>query len=169
MSNQYQNGKIYKIVDVGYNKCYFGSTCEELSQRMARHRHRYQSYLNNAGFCASVLTLFDEYGVESCKIELVENYPCSKKEELLQREGYYIQNNKCLNKRVAGRTQKEYQEQNAERMKETKQEWYGNNKEQILEKQSQRYICCCGAIIRTSGKAEHERTNKHRKFINQNI
>ena len=43
--NKYQNGKIYKIVDVGYNKCYIGSTCEALSQRMARHRSNYKRYL----------------------------------------------------------------------------------------------------------------------------
>ena len=32
MENKYQNSKIYKIVDVGYNKCYIGSTVEELSK-----------------------------------------------------------------------------------------------------------------------------------------
>ena len=37
-TNRYQNGKIYKITDVGYNNCYIGSTTESLSQRMARHR-----------------------------------------------------------------------------------------------------------------------------------
>ena len=42
--NKYQNGKIYKIVDVGYSKCYIGSTCEELSQRMARHRAIYKQF-----------------------------------------------------------------------------------------------------------------------------
>ena len=40
--------------------------------------------------------LFDKYGIENCKIELVENYPCSSKEELLKREGEYIQNNTCI-------------------------------------------------------------------------
>ena len=35
--SKYQNGKIFKIVDVGYSRCYIGSPCEELSQRMARH------------------------------------------------------------------------------------------------------------------------------------
>ena len=41
--NKYQNGKIYKIVDVGYNKCYIGSTTETVSQRMARHRNCYKA------------------------------------------------------------------------------------------------------------------------------
>ena len=37
-NNRYQNGKIYKFVDNGYNKCYIGSTIEALSVRMAKHR-----------------------------------------------------------------------------------------------------------------------------------
>ena len=41
--NKYHNGKIYKVVDVGYNKCYIGSTTESLSQRMARHRSAYKN------------------------------------------------------------------------------------------------------------------------------
>ena len=40
--NRYENGKIYKITDVGYNKCYIGSTCESLSKRMERHRKQYK-------------------------------------------------------------------------------------------------------------------------------
>ena len=36
--NKYHNGKIYQIVDIAYTKCYIGSTTEELSMRMARHR-----------------------------------------------------------------------------------------------------------------------------------
>ena len=42
--------------------------------------------------------------MENCKIELVENYACNSKEELNAREGFYIQNNECVNKLVAGRT-----------------------------------------------------------------
>ena len=26
----YQNGQIYKVVDVGFNECYIGSTCEDM-------------------------------------------------------------------------------------------------------------------------------------------
>ena len=43
--NKYQNGKIYKIVDIAYNKCYIGSTCEELSMIMARHRAKFKQFL----------------------------------------------------------------------------------------------------------------------------
>ena len=46
--NKYQNGKIYKIIDIGYNKCYIGSTCEELSMRMARHRSNFKRFLKGS-------------------------------------------------------------------------------------------------------------------------
>ena len=38
--NRYEKGKNYQIVDVGFNKCYIGSTCESLSKRMERHRSK---------------------------------------------------------------------------------------------------------------------------------
>ena len=41
VNNIYKKGKIYKIVDVGYNEQYFGSTVVELSRRMSRHRAKY--------------------------------------------------------------------------------------------------------------------------------
>jgi hypothetical protein len=41
------------------------------------------------------------------KSELVEDFPCDNKEQLRQREGWYIQNNPCVNKRVAGRSVQE--------------------------------------------------------------
>ena len=61
--SKYQNGKIYKIVDVEYNKCYIGSTCEELSQRMARHRAIYKR--KRASYVSS-FDLFDEFGLDNC-------------------------------------------------------------------------------------------------------
>ena len=42
MDSKYKNGKIYQVVDIGYNKCYIGSAVEELSQRMTRHRSDYR-------------------------------------------------------------------------------------------------------------------------------
>ena len=107
--NKYQNGKIYKIVDIGYNKCYIGSTTESLSQRMARHRDGYNACkrgVKNASKTRSIV-LFDEYGIENCKIELLENYPCDSKEDLRSREGYYQEKHNCVNKQLASRTPKE--------------------------------------------------------------
>ena len=63
-------GKIYKIVDNGYNDMYIGSTTKSLSQRMAQHRYNYKSQQNNI----TVYKIFDKYGVENCKIELIEEF-----------------------------------------------------------------------------------------------
>ena len=137
MDNKYHNAKIYKIVDVGYNKCYIGSTCEELSQRMARHRINFKRFLNGKVRHTRSFDLFNEYGIENCKIELIENYSCISKAELLRKEGEHIKNNDCVNKTIPGRTQKEYREDNIDRIKERDKAWwkiyYQEHKEEIKE------------------------------------
>ena len=85
--NRYSKGKIYKIVDVGYNKCYVGSTCESLSKRMERHRNSYNQYLQGKYNKARSFELFDEFGVENCKILLLQDYPCENKEQLRAERG----------------------------------------------------------------------------------
>ena len=65
-NNKYQNGKIYKIVDIGYNKCYIGSTIESLSQRLARHNSKYKQYLKGRIYLTTSFLLFEEYGFNNC-------------------------------------------------------------------------------------------------------
>ena len=94
--NRYEKGQIYKIVDVGYNKCYIGPTCESLSKRTERHRSQYSPYLEGKRqYLTSSFFLFDEFG----KIEWIEDYPCSSKKELEKREGEHQQKNDCVNKK----------------------------------------------------------------------
>ena len=132
--NRYEKGKIYKVVDLDFNKCYIGSTTEPLSKRMERHRRLYQRYKETGKVDTRCCSLFDEYGVENCKILLLEDYPCKTKEELLRREGEYIKNNECLNRCVAGRTAKEYKQEYKEYFKEKRHEHYENNKEAHLKR-----------------------------------
>ena len=106
INNICHNSKIYQITDIAYNKCYIGSTTEELSQRMARHRTNYKSFLNGNKKFMSSFDLFSEYGVENCKIELVEYFKCDSLGELRKREGEHIKKTECVNKYVAGRTNK---------------------------------------------------------------
>ena len=132
--NRYESGRIYKIVDNAYTKCYVGSTCETLTKRFQRHRENYKAYLDGKrNKNASSVILFDEFGVENCKIELIENYPCNNKEELHRREGHYIQSVDCVNKIVAGRTAKEYREDNKDKIHEYNQEYFKNNRDKIIQ------------------------------------
>ena len=126
--NKYQNAKIYKIVDIGYNKCYIGSTCEEPSMRMARHRAHFKHFLNNTKGHIRSFDIFNEYGVENCKIELIEYFKCDTLQELRRKEGEHIKNNECVNKHVAGRTVKEYHEDNKNKILEQAKEYREQNK-----------------------------------------
>ena len=132
--NKYHNGKIYKITDIGYNKCYIGSTCDSLSQRMARHRCKYKKYLNDKADCTRSFLLFDEYGVVNCKIELIEEYRCENKSELLRREGHHIQNTDCINKQIAGRPRDKWVEDNKGHLQDYKHKWYMEHMEEAKER-----------------------------------
>ena len=109
-NNKYASGKIYKVVDNAYTMCYYGSTTQQLSKRMTKHRTHYKLF--GGGRCngMSVFYIFDAHGVENCKIELVEECSCESKEQLNKREGFYIQNKACVNKHIAGRTMVEWRE-----------------------------------------------------------
>ena len=138
-NNKYENGKIYKIIDLAYTEQYFGSTIQPLCARMALHRSEYKKKLNDGISRCSSFILFDKYTPHGCKIELVEEFPCSSKSELLKREGYYIQSNNCVNKQVAGRTHNEYMEMNKERIANQRKQFREMNAERLKEQQK-KYI-----------------------------
>lgn len=178
MESKYQKGKIYKIVDIGYKKCYIGSTCESLSQRLARHVGKYKVYKKGNITNTRSFDLFDEFGIDNCKIELIENYPCNSKEELKQREGHYIKNNDCVNKCVPCRTSAEYyqdeheyclfrnriyKELHKEEDREYHKKYYQDKKHILFE----RHLCVCGKYYTLQHIRRHERSNKHQEWLNK--
>ena len=145
MNNKYENGKIYKITDISYTLTYYGSTIETLSQRMGRHRSYYRTYKNKGdGVNISVFKIFDEFGLENCKIELVELCPCASKMELERKEGEYIKNNECVNKMIMGRTaeecKKEYRKKHKDILSQKNKEYYILKKDIILQRNKDHYI-----------------------------
>jgi hypothetical protein len=172
-NSKYSSAKIYKVVDSAYAMCYYGSTTQQLSTRMAKHRIGYKLFGEGKGYHFSVFDIFDAHGVDNCKIELVEECPCQSREQLIKREGFYIQNNECVNKRVAGRTvaewrsanrehvrqkQAEWRSANLEHVKQVIAEWKSANKERIREK-----ITCdvCGGVCSRQHLERHKRSDKH--------
>ena len=65
------HGNIYKIVVVGYNLCYLGSTCEKLSKRMERHRAEYKNYVDGKKHFTTSYQY--QMNMEKRKSELIEN------------------------------------------------------------------------------------------------
>jgi hypothetical protein len=145
----YQNSKIYKIWSPQTDKIYIGSTVKLLCRRMADHKSDYKAYLEGRQHFISSYKLIE---LSDCAIELIENYSCNSREELNKREGEIIRQNKdnCVNYQIAGRT---------------KLQWRNDNNERRFVK----YNCSCGSTLRKEDKARHERTNKHKAWVeNQN-
>lgn len=132
----YKQGKIYKIVSNQTEDIYIGSTVQALSARLSSHRAKYKKYKQgNTYYTSSFIIL--EY--DDAKIYLIEEYPCDNKEQLLAREGDYIKKLDCVNKRIAGRGIKQYQQDNKEILNEKSKEKYKNNREAILKRHKKYY------------------------------
>ena len=74
----YQDGKIYQIVNDVNNKVYIGSTCQTLCKRMSVHRAFGKGLIHKTPIYMGM----HEIGVEHFRILLVQNAPCNSKEEL---------------------------------------------------------------------------------------
>ena len=81
----------------------------------------------------------DELGIDKFYIELVDDYPCNDKLELLAREGYWIKQIGTLNKQIQGRTKKEWREDNKEYIQEKRKEYREENNDKIKEKKKEYY------------------------------
>jgi len=99
IDERYKRGKIYTI------RCrnddtliYVGSTIQKLSRRIALHRQDKTCSLNQ-----KVDGDWDNW-----YIELYEEYPCNNIEELNKREGEVIREVATINKKISGRSKKEY-------------------------------------------------------------
>ena len=79
--------------------------------------------------------LFDKYDFDNCVISVIENVNVNTKEELLQKERYYIQSMKCVNKFIPLRTQKEHYIDNIEHAKYIRKIYYENHKKESAEYQ----------------------------------
>ncbi len=94
----YSKGKIYKLVADETDKVYVGSTTQTLSARMRGHRKDTKH---------EKVTSHELLKYPSCRIELLEEYPCESRKELNIKEGEWIRRLPCVNRCVAGRTRAE--------------------------------------------------------------
>ena len=144
-------GKIYFIRSNNpeIKSKYVGSTIQTLSQRMGGHRRGYTHWLAGKAAACSIYHEFKKYGVEQFYIELIEDYPCEREEQLYARENFFIRQEDCVNKYMAikpsGGTKLYYKN------------YYEDNKEKIT--------CECGCVIVKQGFAYHIKSNKHKTLM----
>lgn len=125
-SNRYQRGKIYKITNSETNETYVGSTIEPtLAKRLSKHRSNYQQYAQGKVGKNKQYSALNILGKDGITIVLLENYPCNNKDELFQREDYYI--NKLKNEGV-NVINKRKNVQTKEELKEYNKHYYQKNK-----------------------------------------
>ena len=146
---RYQRGKIYTIRCYDDDSLiYVGSTIQPLCVRIAEHRRDklcslYQ-YVNN-NFNGDWKKWY---------IELYEEYPCNNKELLVKKEGEITRLIGSINKRIEGRTRKEYYEANKEIINKKKKEY-----------SSKKVICDhCGCELRKDSLNKHQKTNKCKNY-----
>ena len=145
----YQNGKVYKIINENNEIIYIGSTAQELlCDRYKTHKYKAPSH----------------------RIILIENYACNSKQELYMKEQQIIEEHSDLlnkykayqskenrkeykkeyhkqyqkeyyqyNKEHINQRDKEYRENNKEQMKEYNKEYYEKNKNELNEKNKEYY------------------------------
>ncbi len=160
----YSQGKIYKIVDNTTDNIYIGSTCQKyIRKRLSEHVSTYKGYLKGKRRYTSSAEIIKNGNYD---IILIEDYPCMRKDQLHKRERYHIENNKCVNKVIPGRTHKEsnknWRDNNKEYVKESNKNWRDNNKEYdkdnkerklMLERKRYKfkrdcdYLCCIDISI----------------------
>jgi len=87
--NKYSRGKIYSIRSPHTDKIYIGCTINELPKRYFDHIKQKTTEAEK------IIQFGDSY------IELLENFSCNDRNELLKREGELIRANgdKCVNKK----------------------------------------------------------------------
>ena len=132
----YKNGKIYRLVCNVSGKQYVGSTTQPLSKRKSTHKANYNQWKNNnRGYTSS----FEIIDGGNCDIVLIENYPCSNKEELHARERFFIESVECVNKNIPTRTKKEYIQDNKQHIQQIYTEWENKNRDKRNEQRRNRY------------------------------
>jgi len=183
-------GRVYKISSK--DKTYIGSTTQTLEQRLLRHRKDYTYYLDGKQcYITSYEVLKDEH-----TIELIYEGEFETETHLHRMEGEYQRKIDCVNRCIAGRTKEEYYQDHKEEIKEQRhiyhhtnkeecnkisREYYQDNKEDLLEQKKQYYqdhkeaiqekrkekiTCICGSVCRIDCKTQHERSKKHKDFLN---
>ena len=168
----YSKGKIYKIECNITGEVYYGSTTQHyLCDRIGSHRPSRRNYSSR-----SII----ERGNYNYKV--IEYYPCDNKKELETQERWWIENNVCINKNIPTRTDKEWRDENKDKLYEYKKQYYKDtsnkehhlanckkykeeHKEELNKKQKEKFTCECGVIYARTNKARHIKSKKHQDFI----
>ena len=144
--SDYSQGKIYKVTCES-GLVYIGSTVKTLKQRFTKHT-------------ASSNTCETKHFINP-KIELIENFPCETKHQLLWKEREWFEKTDCVNKQRPIATSEEGRELNKEYTKKYRIE----NKDTINEKRTEKFNCECGGRFTRPSRSQHKKTKLHKDYL----
>ena len=177
MPVDYANGKVYKIVCNITGDVYYGSTTQALSKRLGKHVSNYKSWVKSTTGKTTSFQIIARGDYDIC---LVETVVCKSKEQLHQRERFWIEGNDCVNKFIPGRSGKEYYEANREAASKRCKEYYDANRETLIEKmkiyqelnkeklaahRKVKVQCGCGGTHTYGHTARHAKSQKHQLWL----
>ena len=112
----YSKGKIYKLIDNTNGNIYIGSTClPTLAHRLAHHKHHYKEYKRGKRGLTSSFYILENGNYD---IILLEEVKCTSRDQLFQRERFYIDSMNCVNIQKPFRYADELREINKNRCKQ---------------------------------------------------
>ncbi len=131
----YSKTVIYKIFckDSNITEQYIGHTTN-FKRRKSEHKRT----CNNENCRNYNLKLYqyirENRGWDNFEIVIIEKYSCNNIYEAVEREGYFVKELKAsLNNNIPGRTEKEYREDNKQKINKKNEKYYENNKEKKKE------------------------------------
>lgn len=156
------DGKIYIIKCNKTAKCYIGSTCKSLNERIFYHTR-----INNVCSSKSIINNGDY------SYSILEDCICENRDKLRERERFYqeLYKDKCINIRRAIVSKDELKK---EKVIYDKQ-YRDDNKEQkrirdktyFDTKKSERFLCGCGRTVSMFEKRRHEKSLVHQSYITE--
>ena len=120
-------GRIYKLINLNNDDIYIGSTIQTIERRLIQHKSECKRYYDeNNNSKIAYISSFDIIKDGNYIIELIEEVEFDNRTELLIKERYYIENNKCINKSIPGRTREEYNREYNKKYREKNKEYFIN-------------------------------------------
>ena len=173
----YSNTFFYKIVcrDLTITDLYVGHTTNFV---IRRYSHKNKTIRGNNIYLYQFIR--DNGGWENWDMVLIEQSACVNRLDALKKEREFIELLQAsLNKQIPSRTNKEWFEENkdilaekskkyrnGEKILEDQKQYRQVNRDKLIEYRQTKITCSCGATFSRSNKAQHERTEKHNKYIN---
>lgn len=129
-------GFIYKLLCKNTLKTYYGSTTNDIKNRLTEHEHKFKRGIKHS---SSDIIANGNYSIE--QVEMID---FEDKKELRDRERFYIENDKnCINKNIPNRTSKDWHEIHSDYNKK----YYEANKEKMLAYMRSYYLNKKGVVI----------------------